>query len=168
MCCVCDVFLRRLIVEWHSGTLANIIEEARFKNVAWRLMQLMPTNLKFTCGDTLTLLLSSYWIVKERSTASLILDQWLVHNHKKSKMSGLHTSLSMRVMKKVCVLLFVNVLCCVLTYVVYTCREPSQFQPCPLQGQCEPASSQLAPGTSRAQARTIFFDHFSAKSLSQG
>ena len=33
---------------------------------------------------------------------------------------------------------------------------------------CEPAPSQLAPGTSRAQAGTIFSDHFSAKSLSQG
>jgi hypothetical protein len=71
-----------------------------------------------------------------------------------------------------------DVMCCwyVLLVCAAMCCLCHVLEPCAVKNHvlkvcaecCEPARSQLAPGTSRAQARTIFSDHFSAKSLSQG
>ena len=44
-------------------------------------------------------------------------------------------------------------------------RQPQGTVSEPRREECEAACSQLAPGTSRAQAETIFRDHFSAKSF---
>ncbi len=65
-------------------------------------------------GDTLTLWWSSCWKFKERPTSSLTTDQRHTPDQKKWRMSGEHTSWSMRVMMKVTCFMSENVYHCVL------------------------------------------------------